>query len=115
MAARAVLGVLAAVRVPQVIGSFRTLFQGKERGAAFGRYGAVAGFASGVGLLLGGFLTDADPFGGALGVAVIGTVFSRGRGGGAGRGAVRGGALVVRAFAVLCAALPRRAVPEHEG
>ncbi|MGW2636144.1 MFS transporter [Streptomyces sp. NPDC001348] len=63
IAARAVQGVMAAVLVPQVIGSFRTLFQGKERGAAFGMYGAVAGFASAVGLLLGGLLTDADLFG----------------------------------------------------
>lgn len=63
IAARAVQGVLAAVLVPQVIGSFRTLFHGKERGAAFGMYGAVAGFASAVGLLLGGVLTDADLFG----------------------------------------------------
>ncbi|MER6028989.1 MFS transporter [Streptomyces sp. NPDC001851] len=63
IAARAVQGVLAAVLVPQVIGSFRTLFQGRERGAAFGMYGAVAGFASAVGLLLGGVLTDADLFG----------------------------------------------------
>ncbi|WP_225831336.1 MFS transporter [Streptomyces sp. NK08204] len=63
IAARAVQGVLAAVLVPQVIGSFRTLFQGKERGAAFGMYGAVAGFASAVGLLLGGVLTDVDLFG----------------------------------------------------
>jgi EmrB/QacA subfamily drug resistance transporter len=63
IAARAVQGLLAAVLVPQVIGSFRTLFQGRERGAAFGMYGAVAGFASAVGLLLGGALTDADLFG----------------------------------------------------
>lgn len=63
IAARAVQGVMAAVLVPQVIGSFRTLFQGKERGAAFGMYGAVAGFASAIGLLLGGLLTDADLFG----------------------------------------------------
>ncbi|MFI5682672.1 MFS transporter [Streptomyces sp. NPDC051636] len=63
IAARAVQGVMAAVLVPQVLGSFRTLFQGKERGAAFGMYGAVAGFASAVGLLLGGLLTDADLFG----------------------------------------------------
>jgi MFS family permease len=54
---------MAAVLMPQVLGSFRTLFQGKERGAAFGMYGAVAGFASAVGLLLGGLLTDADLFG----------------------------------------------------
>ncbi|WP_435220125.1 MFS transporter [Streptomyces sp. Tue6028] len=63
IAARAVQGVAAAVLMPQVLGSFRTLFQGKERGAAFGMYGAVAGFASAVGLLLGGVLTDADLFG----------------------------------------------------
>ncbi|MFI7007958.1 MFS transporter [Streptomyces sp. NPDC050145] len=63
IAARAFQGVMAAVLVPQVIGSFRTMFQGKERGAAFGMYGAVAGFASAVGLLLGGLLTDADLFG----------------------------------------------------
>ncbi|SDK09875.1 MFS transporter [Streptomyces indicus] len=63
VAARAVQGVFAALLIPQVLGSFRTLFQGKERGAAFGMYGAVAGFASAVGLLLGGVLTDADLFG----------------------------------------------------
>ncbi|WP_405755571.1 MFS transporter [Streptomyces sp. NBC_00073] len=61
--ARAVQGVMAALLMPQVLGSFRTLFQGKERGAAFGMYGAIAGFASAVGLLLGGLLTDADLFG----------------------------------------------------
>ncbi|MFI1680166.1 MFS transporter [Streptomyces sp. NPDC020607] len=63
VAARAVQGVAAALLMPQVLGSFRTLFQGKERGAAFGMYGAVAGFASAAGLLLGGVLTDADLFG----------------------------------------------------
>ncbi|OAH16562.1 MFS transporter [Streptomyces jeddahensis] len=63
IAARAVQGVTAALLMPQVLGSFRTLFHGKERGAAFGMYGAVAGFASAIGLLLGGLLTDADLFG----------------------------------------------------
>ncbi|MEV0319575.1 MFS transporter [Streptomyces sp. NPDC050658] len=63
VAARAVQGVTAALLMPQVLGSLRTLFRGKERGAAFGMYGAVAGFASAVGLLLGGVLTDADLFG----------------------------------------------------
>ncbi|MEV5436318.1 MFS transporter [Streptomyces sp. NPDC052682] len=63
IAARAVQGVTAAVLMPQVLGSFRTLFQGRERGAVFGVYGAVAGFASAAGLLLGGLLTDADLFG----------------------------------------------------
>lgn len=63
IAARAFQGVMAAILTPQVLGSFRTLFQGKERGAAFGMYGVVAGFASAVGLLLGGLLTSADLFG----------------------------------------------------
>ncbi|WP_406182059.1 MFS transporter [Streptomyces sp. NBC_01006] len=63
IAARAVQGVMAALLMPQVLGSFRTLFQGKERGAVFGVYGAVGGFAAAVGLLLGGLLTDADLFG----------------------------------------------------
>lgn len=63
IAARAVQGVAAAVLMPQVLGSFHSLFQGKERGKVFGLYGAVAGFASAVGLLLGGVLTDADLFG----------------------------------------------------
>ncbi|MFI9002487.1 MFS transporter [Streptomyces sp. NPDC053541] len=61
--ARAVQGVAAAVLMPQVLGSFHSLFQGKERGKVFGVYGAVAGFASAIGLLLGGVLTDADLFG----------------------------------------------------
>ncbi|MFF0436561.1 MFS transporter [Streptomyces sp. NPDC004327] len=63
VAARAVQGVAAAVLMPQVLGSFHSLFQGRERGKVFGVYGAVAGFASAVGLLLGGVLTDADLFG----------------------------------------------------
>lgn len=64
IAARAVQGVAAAVLMPQVLGSFHSLFQeGRERGKVFGLYGAVAGFASAVGLLLGGVLTDADLFG----------------------------------------------------
>ncbi|MEV0296301.1 MFS transporter [Nocardia sp. NPDC050710] len=63
IAARGIQGVAAALIVPQVLGSFRTLFQGKERGAVFGIYGAIAGFASAIGLLAGGALTDADLFG----------------------------------------------------
>ncbi|MGQ4387391.1 MFS transporter [Streptomyces sp. SAS_270] len=63
IAARAAQGVMAAVLMPQVLGSLRTLFHGKERGAAFGMYGAMAGFASALGVLLGGLLTDADLFG----------------------------------------------------
>ena len=48
---------------PQVLATFRAIFTGPERGKAFGIYGAMLGFASGVGLLLGGVLTDANLFG----------------------------------------------------
>ena len=63
VAARAVQGVAAAVLLPQVLGSFRTLFHGRERATVFGIFGTVLGFASALGLLLGGLLTDADLFG----------------------------------------------------
>ena len=48
---------------PQVLATFRAMFAGKERGAAFGVYGATLGFASAVGLILGGVLTQANLFG----------------------------------------------------
>jgi EmrB/QacA subfamily drug resistance transporter len=63
IAARALEGVAAATLTPQVLATFRALFEGKERGAAFGLYGAVGGIASAAGLVLGGVLTDADLFG----------------------------------------------------
>lgn len=63
IAFRAVQGVGAATMVPQVLASFRALFAGRERAAAFGMYGAVAGTASALGLLAGGALTSADLFG----------------------------------------------------
>jgi len=61
--ARALQGVAAATIVPQVLATFRTIFEGKERGAAFALYGAMGGLASALGLILGGALTDADVFG----------------------------------------------------
>jgi len=61
--ARVVQGVGAAAMTPQVLATFRTIFSGAERGKAFGIYGAVLGFASAVGLVLGGALTEADLFG----------------------------------------------------
>lgn len=63
IAARALEGVAAGVIMPQVLASLRAMFGGRERGAAFGMYGAVAGFAVAIGLLAGGLLTDADLFG----------------------------------------------------
>ena len=61
--ARVVQGVAAAAMTPQVLATFRAIFTGAERGKAFGIYGAMLGFASAVGLLLGGVLTDANLFG----------------------------------------------------
>src|SRR5262245_66612633 len=63
IAARVVQGAAAAVMTPQLLATFRTVFSAKERGQAFGLYGAVLGFASAIGLLLGGILTSADLFG----------------------------------------------------
>ena len=63
IAARAVQGVAAAVLMPQVLGSFRTLFDERERGKVFAIYGATAGLAVAVGVLLGGVLTDWNLFG----------------------------------------------------
>jgi EmrB/QacA subfamily drug resistance transporter len=61
--ARVVQGAAAAAMAPQVLATFRTIFAGAERGKAFSIYGAMLGFASAVGLLLGGLLTDANLFG----------------------------------------------------
>jgi EmrB/QacA subfamily drug resistance transporter len=63
IAARVVQGAAAAVMTPQLLATFRTIFSGRERGQAFGLYGAVLGLASAVGLLLGGVLTSANLFG----------------------------------------------------
>jgi EmrB/QacA subfamily drug resistance transporter len=63
IAARVVQGAAAAAMTPQVLATFRAIFAGSERGKAFGVYGAMLGFASAVGLVLGGVLTEADLFG----------------------------------------------------
>ncbi|HEY6314128.1 MAG TPA: MFS transporter [Streptosporangiaceae bacterium] len=63
IAARVVQGTAAAAMAPQVLATFRAVFAGSERGKAFGIYGAMLGFASAVGLLLGGVLTEANLFG----------------------------------------------------
>src|SRR5271170_5864354 len=63
IAARVVQGTAAAAMAPQVLATFRAVFAGAERGKAFSIYGAMLGFASAVGLLLGGLLTDANLFG----------------------------------------------------
>ena len=63
IAARVVQGAAAAAMTPQVLATFRAIFAAGERGKAFGIYGAMLGFASAVGLVLGGVLTDANLFG----------------------------------------------------
>src|SRR5215831_17707312 len=63
IASRAVQGAAAAVMVPQVLATYRAIFTGKERGAVFGMYGAAAGLATALGLLLGGVLVSANIFG----------------------------------------------------
>jgi EmrB/QacA subfamily drug resistance transporter len=63
IAARVVQGAGAGVMAPQVLATFRVIFSGRERGKAFALYGAMAGFATAMGLLLGGVLTDANLFG----------------------------------------------------
>ncbi len=61
--ARVVQGAAAGAMTPQVLATFRTMFPPSERGQAFGLFGAVLGFASAIGLVLGGVLTDANLFG----------------------------------------------------
>jgi EmrB/QacA subfamily drug resistance transporter len=61
--ARVVQGLAAAAMTPQVLATFRIMFAARERGQAFGIYGAMLGFASAVGLVLGGVLTAANLFG----------------------------------------------------
>jgi EmrB/QacA subfamily drug resistance transporter len=63
IAARVVQGTAAAAMIPQLLGTFRAMFSGEERGKAFGLYGAILGFASALGLIVGGALTQADLFG----------------------------------------------------
>jgi EmrB/QacA subfamily drug resistance transporter len=57
--ARACQGAFAALLVPSALSLLTTTFTGqKDRGRAFGIYGAIAGAGGAVGLLLGGVLTQ---------------------------------------------------------
>jgi len=59
VAARACQGVFAALLVPSALSLLTTTFtEPKDRGKAFGIYGAIAAGGSAVGLLLGGALTE---------------------------------------------------------
>ena len=53
---RLLQGVAAGIQMPQVLGLIQQLFQGKERGRAFGLFGATIGVATAFGPTLGGLL-----------------------------------------------------------
>ncbi|WP_441245100.1 MFS transporter [Kitasatospora sp. McL0602] len=59
VAARLAQGLAGGVLVPQVSGFIQQLFQGPERGRAFGLLGAAIGISTAVGPLLGGLLIAA--------------------------------------------------------
>lgn len=56
LVARLVQGVAAGMQMPQVVGLIQQLFQGKERGRAFGLFGATVGVGTAFGPTLGGLL-----------------------------------------------------------
>jgi EmrB/QacA subfamily drug resistance transporter len=59
IAARAVQGIFAALLAPAALSLLTTTFTDpQERGKAFGIFGAIAGSGAGIGLLLGGVLTQ---------------------------------------------------------
>ena len=57
--ARAIQGIFGAILAPAALSLLTTTFTDpKERNTAFGIFGAIAGSGAGIGLLLGGFLTE---------------------------------------------------------
>ena len=60
---RVLEGVSAAMISPQVLGSIRALFTGRELGRALSLYGAMMGLAAATGQLGGGLLMALSPFG----------------------------------------------------
>ncbi|CAL4858975.1 MFS transporter [Microbacterium sp. MM2322] len=56
LAARLVQGIAAGIQMPQVMGTIQQLFTGKERGRAFGLFGATIGIATAFGPTLGGLM-----------------------------------------------------------
>ena len=57
--ARAVQGVGGGLVTPQISGFIQSMFSGRERGRAFGMFGATIGISTAVGPLLGGLLLKA--------------------------------------------------------
>ncbi|HEU0257129.1 MAG TPA: MFS transporter [Microbacteriaceae bacterium] len=77
--ARAVQGGFAALLAPSVLALLTTTFtSAKERGRAFGVFGAVVGSGAAVGLLLGGFLTEYLSWRWCLYVNLVFAVFALG-------------------------------------
>jgi EmrB/QacA subfamily drug resistance transporter len=62
---RIMQGFAAGILMPQVLGLVQQLFQGRERGQAFGIFGAVIGLSTAFGPTIGGFLVGVggDDFG----------------------------------------------------
>ena len=56
IAGRLVQGLAAGIQMPQVLGTIQQIFVGKERGRAFGLFGATIGIATAIGPTLGGFM-----------------------------------------------------------
>jgi MFS family permease len=56
LAGRLLQGVAAGIQMPQVLGLVQQLFQGEERGRAFGLFGATIGISTAFGPTLGGLL-----------------------------------------------------------
>ncbi|MFE3140623.1 MFS transporter [Streptomyces scopuliridis] len=63
IASRALQGAAAALMVPQVLSIITATFPPKERGAALGAFGGIAGLATVGGPVIGAVLINADPFG----------------------------------------------------
>ncbi|MGO1542820.1 MAG: MFS transporter [Gulosibacter sp.] len=57
--ARLIQGVAAAILMPQVIGMIQNLFEGQERGQAFGIFGAAIGIGTAFGPTIGGLFIGA--------------------------------------------------------
>ncbi|GAB4145805.1 MAG: MFS transporter [Patescibacteria group bacterium] len=64
-------GIGAALMVPASSSLLVSNFEGKERGQAFGIYGATAGIASAIGPILGGYLTSTYSWRWAFGINVF--------------------------------------------
>jgi MFS family permease len=56
IAARLVQGLAAGIQMPQVLGTIQQIFVGKERGRAFGMFGATIGVATAIGPTFGGLM-----------------------------------------------------------